>query len=276
MRIITNTASLFRPSEGTELGIEVIPESVSLDGKALRDYIDIETDEFVNRIRSGEMATTSQPAVGEVLNLLEGNDEETILLTVADGLSGEYMTAMGVRNTLANKDKIHVFNSGSLGGALRYMVKKASVLRSQGLSTGEILSQLKACGSSSRSYVIPADFQFLRRSGRISNLTSRLGTALNLIPVLTQTEDRHRISLMSIKRTWKAALDTVRKSMQEHGVDENYLISVSYADKKEAAERILTQIRESFPKTENELLQLSPSLITHGGPGCIVIQAIRK
>ena len=276
MRIITNTASLFKPSEGKELGIEVIPESVSLGGKALRDYIDIGTDEFVKRIRGGEMASTSQPAVGEVMDLLETDEEETIMLTVADGLSGEYNTAMGVRNMLPNKEKIHVFNSGSLGGSLRYMVKKASALRSQGLSAGEILAQLKDCGHSSRSYVIPADFQYLKRSGRINNLTSRLGTALNLIPVLTQTEDRHRISLMSIKRTWKAALLAVQNSMKEHGVDENYLISVSYADKKEMAERILTQIRESFPKTENELLQLSPSLITHGGPGCIVIQAIRK
>ena len=195
MRIITNTAALFRPEEGKQLGISVLPVFVSLGGESLRDYIDIGTDDFVRRLLAGESA----------LELLEENEEETIILTVADGLSGEYQTDMGVVNTLPHKDRIHVINSGSLAGCLRYLAKKAAALRSQGGRTAEILAELQACVRSSRSYVIPSDLHYLQRSGRITNLTARVGSALNLLPVLTQTEDRRRISLMSIRRTWKSA-----------------------------------------------------------------------
>ena len=276
MRIITNTASLFRPEEGRQMGISVLPTSVSLDSRTLRDYIDIDADEFVELLQANTVSGTSQPSVGDVMEALEASEEETILLTVGDGLSGEYMTAMGVRNMLPHSERIHVINSGSLGGPLHYMVKKAAALRDQGLSVKEIAAQLKDCAASSVSFIIPADFQYLRKSGRITQLTSRIGTALKLLPILTQTEDRRRISLLTVKRTWKSAVDTVLSQMSDLGVDENYLIDVEYADTRSLAEKVRQRIRERFPKTESEVLQLSPSLITHGGPGCIVVQMVRK
>ncbi len=276
MRIITNTASLFRPEEGRRMGVSVLPTSVSLHNRSLRDYVDIDADEFVELLQQDEVPGTSQPAVGEVMDLLEESDEETLLLTVGDGLSGEYMTALGIRNMLPNKEHIHVINSGSLGGPLRYMVKKAARLRDQGLPVKEIAAQLADCASSSASFVIPADFSYLRRSGRITELTSKIGSALKLLPVLTQTEDHRRISVLSIKRTWRSAVDTVLTRMTSLGVDDRYLIDVEYADTPSLAEKVRQRIRERFPNTENELLQLSPSLITHGGPGCIVVQVVKK
>ena len=177
---------------------------------------------------------------------------------------------------LPHRERIHVINSGSLGGPLHYMVKKAARLRDQGLPVKEIAAQLKDCAASSVSFIIPADFQYLRKSGRITQLTSRIGTALKILPILTQTEDRRRISLLTVKRTWKSAVDTVLGQMSDLGVDENYLIDVEYADTRSLAEKVRQRIRERFPKTESEVLQLSPSLITHGGPGCIVVQMVRK
>ena len=276
MRIITNTASLFRPDEGRQLGISILPVSVSVKGTSLRDYIDISPDDFIKLLREGAAPATSQPAVGDVIDSLEESDEETIMVTVGDGLSGEYMTALGVRNTLPGKEHIHIINSGSLGGPLRYLVRKAVSLREQGVNAKEIAAQLSACAASASSFIIPADFQYLRRSGRITQLTSKIGMALKLLPVLTQTEDHQRISLMSVKRTWKSAIDTVLETLRTQGVDDNYLISVEYADTRSLAEKVRARIQERFPRTESELLQLSPSLITHGGPGCIVVQAIHK
>lgn len=276
MRIITNTASMFRPEEGSRLGIQIIPVSVSLDDRSLRDYVDIDSDAFMALLGEDHVPTSSQPCVGDVIDVLENSDEETILLTVGDGLSGEYATALGVRNTLPYKDRIHVINSGSLGGPLRYLAKKAVDLRNQGLSALEIDRRLTECAASSASFVIPADFQYLRRSGRIQQITAKIGGALKLLPVLTQTEDRRRISLMAVKRTWNAAVDTILTRLNAMGVNEDYLISVEYADTRSLAEKVRDRIRTRFPNIESELMQLPPSLITHGGPGCIVVQSIHK
>lgn len=210
------------------------------------------------------------------MDQLENIDEEAIMLTVADGLSGEYSTAMGLRSSLPNKDNIYIINSRSLAGPLRYMARKAAKLKDQGLSAAEIAAQMQLCAQSTISYVIPADFNYLRKSGRINNLTSRIGGALHLLPVLTQSEDRRRISLMTVRRTWKAAVGTIVSSLKDTGVDERCLLSVAYAETKDLAAKVRRQIAESFPNVETELLQLSPSLITHGGPGCVVVQMVRK
>lgn len=276
MKIITNTASSLTKEEGAKLGITIIPVSVSLGGSSLRDYTDISSDEFARLLNGDQMPVSSQPAVGDMVDELEGIDEDVIMLTVADGLSGEFNTAMGLRNTLPNKEHIYVINSRSLAGPLRYMALKAARLRDQGLDCREIVSQISACAQSNISYVIPADFNYLRKSGRITNLTSKIGTALHLLPVLTQTEDHKRISLMTVRRTWKASVKAIISSLRETSLDEHCLISVAYADQKDLAMKVRQHIQESFPRIENEILQLPPSLITHGGPGCIVIQAIRK
>ncbi len=276
MKIITNTASLFTQEEGRQLGITIIPVTVSLGGRSLRDYSDISPDEYVKLLHGDEMPVSSQPSVGDMMEQLEDIDEEAIMLTVADGLSGEFGTATGLRNTLPNKDTIYVINSRSLAGPLRYMAVKAAKLRDQGLPAKEIVSQLQACAQSTVSYVIPADFNYLRKSGRINNLTSKIGSALHLLPVLTQSEDRRRISLMTVRRTWRAAVGTIISSLKDTGVDESCLLSIAYADNKELAVKVRRHIAANFPGVETELLQLSPSLITHGGPGCVVVQMVKK
>lgn len=276
MKIITNTASSLTQKDGEKLGITIIPVSVSLGGRSLRDYIDISSDDYVELLHGDEMPVSSQPAPGDMLEQLQDPGEEAIMLTVADGLSGEYSTAMGLRNSLPNKEHIYVINSRSLAGPLRYMALKAAKLKEQGIGTQEIVSRIKACAQANISYVIPADFNYLRKSGRITNLTSRIGSALHLLPVLTQTEDHKRISFMTVRRTWKASVNTIISSLKEKKVDEGCLISIAYAENKNLAMKVRKQIQESFPNVENEILQLSPSLITHGGPGCIVIQAVRK
>ena len=276
MKIITNTAALFRPEEGKRLGITVVPAGVSVGDRALRDYIDIGADEYTELLKIRESAFSSQPSVGDVMEALADPDEEAIVLTVGDGLSGEYMTALGVREGLPNRDRIHVIDSGSLGGPLRYLALRAAALRDEGRPAKEIAAKIREDVRSSVSFVIPSDFGFLRKSGRVSGVTSKIGGALKLLPVLTQTEDRRRIALLTVKRTWKAAQGAVLNRLAEIGIDDNYFVTVSFADRKDIAESVLARIRERFPRTESEVLQLSPSLITHGGPGCIVVQAIRK
>ena len=275
MKIITNTASSLTQEEGKQLGIEIIPVSVSLGGRSYQDFTDISSDEFAALLHGDDMPVSSQPSIGDIMEQLE-SDREAVMLTVADGLSGEYNTALGVRNSLPEKEGIYIINSRSLAGPLRYMACKAAKLRDTGLSVKEIAAQMKACAQSTVSYVIPADFKYLRKSGRITNLTSKIGGALHLLPVLTQSEDHKRISFMTVRRTWKAAVGTIVSSLKDTGVDERCLLSVAYAETKDLAAKVRRQIAESFPNVETELLQLSPSLITHGGPGCVVVQMVRK
>lgn len=276
MKIVADTATLYTPEQGAALGVTVVPVGVALDGVSYRDYLDISTAGFLEKLKAGGVPTTSQPALGDLLEFFEGTGEEVLVLTVGDGLSGGYQTAMGARNALPDPDRIHVVNSGSLAGPLRHMTRKAAGLRDRGCTVPEILEQLERCVRSSLSFVIPEDFEFLRRSGRLTPITAKIGGALRLLPVLTQTEDRTRIMPAAIKRSWPGAVDTVLSRLTAAGVDRDWCIFVCHGCDEEKGAAVRDRIAARFPECEIELLELSPALLTHGGPGCVVVQAVRK
>ena len=276
MKIIADTATLIPPSQGAAEGMTVIPVCVSIDGQTYQDYTQISSAELLERIARGGIPSSSQPAIGDILDVLESSREEMIFLTVGDGLSGAYQTAMGARNMAENPERIHIINSRTLAGPLRYLAKKAVSLMNHGMSVEQIKETLEESIESSVSFVIPEDFDFLKRSGRLTAVTAKIGGALKLLPVLTQTRDKTRIAPVGIKRSWKAAVELVFQRLEAFDVGEGWLISVSYAGTPEKAQSILEQVMERFPQAEGEMLELSPGLMTHGGPGCIVIQAVRK
>ena len=276
MKIIADTATLISPAEGPSQGMTIIPVCVSINDKTYQDYSQITSAEFLKQISEGGVPSSSQPAIGDILDVLDASREEMLFLTVGDGLSGAYQTAMGARNLAENPERIHILNSKTLAGPLRYLAKKAVSLKEQGLCMAKIKAELLRCIESSVSFVIPEDFDFLKRSGRLTAVTAKLGGALKLLPVLTQTKDKTRITPVSIKRSWNSAVETVLQRLQELGVGAEHLISVCHAGTPQRAAKILEQVKARFGSSETELLELSPALITHGGPGCIVIQAIHK
>ncbi len=275
MKIIADTASLISPEEGMLMGISVIPASVVLGDRSYRDYLDITTEEFAERLFRGEIPTSSQPAIGELLEELDSR-EDTLYLSLGSGLSGTYDTAVAAAKLTENPERVHVVNTKTLAGPLRYLVKKAVDLRAKGMTLESMKKTLQSSIESSVSFVIPEDFEFLKRSGRVTPFTAKIGGVLKLLPVLTQTEDRKRIMPVAIKRSWKGALETIFRRFQELQIGREHLISVCHGGTMEKATRIIEQIKVQFSSAETELLELSPALMTHGGPGCIVIQAIRK
>lgn len=276
MQIIADTATLYTPEEGKALGVTIIPVFVVIDGKSYKDLEEMSSERFLELVEAGAVPTSSQPAIGDLIELFEKNEEEKLVLTVGDGLSGAYQNAVGARNTMDHGEKIHVLDSKSLAGPQRYLVQKALVLKEKGLDMARIKEELQTSIDSSVSFVIPVDFNFLKRSGRLTPLAAKIGSMIKIVPILTQTEDKKRITPFAIKRSGKKAVLAILDHLKEIGVDENYYITVCHGGAQEKAKEVLKIIKEKFERTTVDLFQLSPSLITHGGPGCIVIQAIRK
>lgn len=276
MKIVTDTASLFSPSEGKKQNVTVVPTCVIHGQDVYRDYEDITTAKFLEMITAGVIASTSQPAIGDLLEAFEETTEEILALLIGDGLSGGYQNAVGAKNSVENSQRIRVIDTQTLAGAEHHLVKKAIRLREEGLGIDEIEKEILTCVETSHSFVIPADFEFLRRSGRLTPIAAKIGAMIKIVPVMTQTEDRKKITPFTIKRSWKKALEAVLDQMEKLGVDEEYVIYIGHAGDLKPVEMVLEQVRSRFSKVPAEVMELSPSLVTHGGPGCVTIQVIRK
>ena len=276
MQIVTDSASLYSPEDGNKLGFTVIPACAIMNGNVYRDFVDIDSDEFLKLIHEGGIPTSSQPAIGEVMETLKDRGEEILFLSIGDGLSGAYENAVGVKNSIEDNEYIHIVDTKTLAGPQRYFVKKAMKLREEGVTIEKIKKDLEKCIETSVSFVIPVDFNFLKRSGRLTPIAAKIGGLIKLVPVMTQTEDKRKIAPFVIKRSTKKAVEAIINHLKSLGVDENYIISIGHGGADEKANDILQQMKQHFANTMIEILKLSPALITHGGPGCITIQAVRK
>jgi len=276
VRIVSDTLTMYSTIQAKEAGFDVSPLAVTIAGETYRELDEMTAQRFVSLIREGNMPKSSQPSLGDVVALYQKYDGEEILnIAMADGLSGTYCSAVAAADMCENQADVVVLNSRTLCGPHRCMVETAVRLAKEGLSRQEILGKMEEMMQHMKSFLMPADFDYLRRGGRLSPLVSLVGKTIKLAPVLTQSEDGRQLVMSSIKRSFKMAVSHVAEKLAELGVGDGWRVYVTHADALALAERAKAFLSERFPAAEIEIHQLTPVFITQGCPGCVAIQAIR-
>ena len=273
VRIVSDTSTLYSTTQAKEAGFAVSPLSVTIAGKSYREFDEISAEEFVEIIRQGHMPTSSQPAIGQVVELYnQYPDEEVINISMALGLSGTYTSAVAAAQMCEHADQISVINTRTLCGPHRYMVEQAVRWAQEGQSREEIIEKLNVLMDSAKSFLVPADFDYLRRGGRLSPLVSYVGKAANLTPIMTQTENGERLTAASIRRGFPHAVKYILEQLQKAGVGAGWQVQISHASAPDKAELTLKTLQAAIPDAEYHIYPLSPAFITQGGPGCVAVQ----
>ena len=276
VQIIADSSTLYTVDEAQKLGFESVPLCVTIGDMEGRD-LQVDMADFYDRIKKGQLPMSSQPPLGDVLDVFEKyKDDEIINISMADGLSGTYQTACSAREMSDYKENITVVNSKTLCGPHRYLVEKAQQMKMDGHSKQEILDWLEVAIERSESFLIPQDFDFLRRGGRLTPVAAAIGSVLKLKPIMTLTEDCKRLDKFAIKRTMKAAVGAVIDHLKTRELDARHILSVSHANALDDAQKAAERLKEAFPEVEVQIYELSPVFVTQGGPQCVAIQYIER
>ena len=169
-----------------------------------------------------------------------------------------------------------MINSKTLCGPHRYMVEKAQKMKEAGKSAKEIIAWLEYAAEHNESFLIPQDFDFLRRGGRLTPMAATFGSVLKLKPIMTQTKDGKKLDKFAVKRTLKAAVATVIEHLKQGSLDSRHILYVSHARALNDANKVVAQLKEAFPDVECQMLDLGAAFVTQGGPQCIAIQWIER
>ncbi|CUO70090.1 DegV family protein [Clostridium disporicum] len=277
IRIVSDSSSLYSKKDGQAKGIEIAPLSVTINNNTYKEYEDIQTEEFIDIINEGHIPSSSQPSIGEVLEIYSKYPQDEIInISMADGLSGTYNSACMARNMDENPERIHVINSQTLCGPQRYLVDLATTLAQNGIEAKKIVEEINETLDKSKSFLIPNDFDYLVRSGRLSPLVGKIGGLIKLVPVMTLAEDKKSLVKFTTKRTFKRAIQRICEEMIEDKVDSDCKIYITHACKEELAEEAKKIILGNIENADIEVKLLGPAFTTQGGPGCVAIQYIRK
>lgn len=277
VKITTDTTSMYTVSEGKAMGIDLVPMTLIAGDKSYREIEEINVDELKELIEAGVKLTTSQPAVGEVMDLFEEASEETPILHITMGanFSGAYSSACAVKEMMDDdiKDFITVYESGTVCGINWAMVNIAKDMADKGHTVEEIVKVLDHIKANDRNNMLPQDFAMVQRGGRVSEEERKLDPSLNIVPVLAFNEDRSRFISLGIMPTLKPAIEKVIEEFKNSGVDGKYFITIAQSYCMEDAQMAKAMLDEAFPDCSKKIFTLTPVFTVQSGTRCVSIQA---
>lgn len=273
MKIVADSSVMFSIEEGAQHSLTVLPLSVTIGNKTWLEYEEISSEEFLNHVRKGETPKSSSPPPSFILKAYD-TDEEIIHIAMADGLSGAYEVACSLKAQAKHPEKVQILNSKTLCIPHRILACRAVQLSKEKVSASEIVEALQKMIQTAHSYLIPEDFDFLRRGGRLTPIAAKIATLLKAVPVMQQTADGCHLERFTVARQFGKAVDSIIRDLKKRGVNDHFFISISHSDNFKQANAALRAIKESFPRCKKGIFELGPAFITQGGPGCIAIQII--
>lgn len=276
--IMTDSNSGITQKEGQELGITVLPMPFTIGEGHYFEDINLTQEQFYEKLVGDEDIVTSQPIVGDVLDvwnrLLEEYDE-IVHIPMSSGLSGSCATA-----TMLAEDfdgRVQVVNNQRISVTQRQSVLDAIHLASIGKDAKEIKDLLEATKFDTSIYIMVDTLKYLKKGGRVTPAAAAIGTILNLKPVLQiQGEKLDAFAkARNVKQAKRLMIEAMKKDMETRFskfVEEDTMrIQVAYTYDRDVAEEFAEEVVEAFPQHEIFIEPLSLSVACHIGPGSLAI-----
>lgn len=279
--ILTDSNSGIFPSEGERLGISVLPMPVLLDGVSYFEGTDLSVEAFIQRLRDGANASTSQPVPQSVLarwdELLSSGYDEVLYIPMSAGLSSAYEVALGMARDF--DDRIYVTDSRRVSVTLRDAVLDAARLARQGCPAARIRTLVESTAASSVVYLGVDTLKYFQKNGRCSSLAAMVSDALNLKYLLRCGEERFDVYAKSrgIQHCQRQLLEAARQAAD--GLRQDGPIHVGVASSFENpmnAEKWFARAREAFPGDSVHYEPLPFSVVCHTGLNAFGIGLSRK
>lgn len=270
--IVTDSTVAIPPSIVEQQKLNIVPLAVNWDGQSYLDGIDIQPDQFYERLKTSKsMPTTSQPSAGafaEVYKKLLDEGYDVLTMVISSKISGTFDSAIQGAEDFP-KERLIVMNSlqGSMPLAIMALMtsdaalKGATLLECRNLAT-DISDRIQTL------FVVDT-LEFLHRGGRIGAASRFLGTALNLKPILRLQNGA--IQPIEKVRTFKKAIKRVFEIAEEDLGKQGHVeyLGVLSANSPKFSDEIAVTARHHF-KVKNEFIsEISPVIGTHTGPGTV-------
>lgn len=283
--ILTDSCCDLTAEMAAELGVEVLPLSLQMEGKTYRNYLDgrdIGFQEFYARIRNGALATTSAVNVGEFeakMREILKTGKDILSISFSSALSTTYQSSVIAAEELKSEfpdARILTVDSlcASLGQGLFVW------LCAQKQKKGKTIDEVKAFAEETKAHLCHwftvDDLNHLKRGGRISAATALFGTMLAIKPVM-HVDDEGRLTPVSKARGRRASLTALVDRMAESAMDpENQTVFISHGDCLEDAEFVAGEVRRRLGVKAIHINYVGPVIGNHSGPGTMALFFLGK
>ena len=275
LAVVTDSTAILPETVVNHPDLYVVAIPVIIDGKLYNEGIDIEADEYYDLLNSSkEFPTTSQPAIGEVMDLYERLKKagyDTILsIHLSGGISGFVNTLAGIKDEFSDLEVVP-FDSEITSMPMGNMVDAALTMKDAGADLRAILDHLRMIRDNTYAYLIVDDLNNLVRGGRLTNGAALIGGLLKIKPILTFDKGKIVLSekIRSSKKAFNRAEDLIGQRAKEIARPVHFY--VIHANNISAAQEEKEKLQAKYPDAEITIGHFGPVIGTHLGEKAIGI-----
>lgn len=270
--IVTDSTSYIPKAMRESLGIHMVPLSVVMGGETYREEIDVTYQEFYEVVRTSEqLPTTSQPPIGEFVQLFENLRDQgythVISILLSSGISGTYQSVVSAGDMVEGIETV-AFDSEISCMPQGFYVLEAAEMAQNGQTAEVILEKLEEMKKSLRAYFMVDDLSHLQRGGRLSSAQAFIGSLLQVKPLL-HFQEKVIVPFEKI-RTKKKALKRIEELLQNDiQTGERFKACIIHANREEEAVEWKNELEAKYPNVEWMVSYFGPVIGTHLGEGSL-------
>ncbi|MGI6207204.1 MAG: DegV family protein [Anaerolineae bacterium] len=275
MQIVTDSGTDVGLSvrEREELGIHVVPLTVSLQGQSYREGLDIAASDFYRLLdETGGLPTTSQPSVGDFADLyrrLASDDPDILSIHMSAGLSGTLNSARAAAQLVPEANVVHV-DTKTLSAGAGWQVTAAARAAQDGWSTPAVLDLIAGISAATDSMFTLQELKYLIHGGRISHMKGLIASVLNIKPVIGVEKVRGTYVQMGQARAFKGALTKlVGLVSRKYAPGSSLRVQVVHGQNPEGAQLLREAMDQVFDCTWLPTGAISLVLGAHTGPSLV-------
>lgn len=272
--IVCDSTGSISIREQKELGIYINYLMIIFGTDSYQEFKEIKPEKFVELCdQHQDLPTTSQPAPGVIAELYESifnqGYEQIIHITIASKLSGSYQTALASAE-MVDSSRIHIFDSCTVTYTQGMLAVNAAKKVKAGATLEEVLAYLAMMKENTEFYAAVNDLTNLKKGGRLSNVEAKLGTFLQIKPVIKVERDGTVVPAEKI-RTFKKSLNRLIEIAREANLNEDYQLAVMHIVNPEAAVHLQQELQKIYPNLQVTIEDISLVVAVHGGPGAAAV-----
>lgn len=271
---VTDSTCTIDPDFARENHIYIVPLRLIFGNECYKETIEITNDEVYEKLKVFEKAGSSQPPIGEFIELYESlkdKYDEIIAIHCSSSLSGTFHNSIQA----AEIAEATVIGIDTEAGAfpIREMIMYGLRLQHEGLSAQEIKNNIQPMIDNTKFFLIPANLHQLHRSGRVSGTQLLISNLLRIQLIIRF--DHGKILVDEKIRTFKKAKHRIIEHLKTD-IEKIKTVCIMHANNLSVAREIEQEIAEDHPHLKIEIMTFIPVVGILAGEGTIGLSWINN
>lgn len=277
--IVTDTSANLDCTLLQQRNISVIPFTFFVDGqeKTCTDTTTFDGAAFYAAMRAGTQVKTSQVTPQQYIDTfspLLACGQEILFVSMSSGVSGSFHSAeTATAQLLEVFPDAHIRLIDTLGASLGegLLALHAADCRDQGKTLDETADELLSLRRRMAQVFTVEDLNYLRKTGRLSNVSALVGMVLNIKPLLKGNEEGKIVSFAKVRGRKQSIMAMAERyhALAEH--PESQIVGIAHADCPQDAQLLASLLQSKNAPKEIMTVCYEPVTGSHVGPGTLAL-----